>query len=85
MTVGVAWLAAQLGQIGGNVIALDGGQAQAFGMRPGEEPQGVAVIGGPRVGVGDGVGEEGKEPLGGFVALVGDNGGQNEAAGAASG
>ena len=35
------------------------------------------VIRGPRVGVGDGVGEEGEEPLGGLVALVG--GGQDEA------
>ncbi len=51
-----------------------------FFPRPGEEPHGVAVISRPRVGVGDGVGEEGEKPLGGLVALVGDRGGQDEAA-----
>ena len=43
-------------QVGGDVIALDGGQWQASGVRPGEETQRVAVIGLPRVRVGDGVG-----------------------------
>ncbi len=46
-------------------------------LAPGEEAEGVAVISGPRVGVGQGVGEEGEEPLGG---LVGNGGGQKEAA-----
>src|SRR5271157_1226502 len=70
----------QFGQIGRYAIALDSGQAQALGVRPGEKPHGVAVIAGSRVLVGDGVGEEGEEPLSGLVALVGDDGGQDEAA-----
>jgi len=62
------------------VVAFDRVQAQSLGVRPGEEPHGVPVIGGARVLVGDGVGEEGEEPLGGLFALVGDDGGQGEAA-----
>jgi len=54
-------------------------------VRPGEEPHGVAVVGVARVGVGDVVGEEGEEPLGGFLALVGDGGGQGEAGGGRQG
>ena len=49
-------------------------------MCPAEEPHGVAVVGGPRVRVGDGVGEEGEEPLGGLIALVCNDGGEDEAA-----
>src|SRR5208337_544777 len=69
------------GQVGGYVVTLDLGQAEALGMRPGEEPHCVAVVGRPRVLVRNGVGEEGEKPLGGFVALVGDDGGKDEATG----
>jgi hypothetical protein len=70
----------QLGQVRRYVIALDRGQAQALGLYPGEDPHGVAVIRRPRVPVGNLVGEEGKELLGGLVAVFGDDGGQGEAA-----
>jgi hypothetical protein len=80
LTVGMGVAGGQFLEVGGDVVALDRGQAQALGVCPGEEPQGVAVIGGARVVVGDLVGEEGKEALGGFLALVGDGGGEEEAA-----
>jgi hypothetical protein len=37
-------------------------------LDPGKEPRGVAVICRPRVHVGNLVGEEGEESLGGFLA-----------------
>ncbi len=71
----------EFGQVGRYVVALDRAQGQAAPVRPGEEPHGVAVIGRPRVGVEDGVGEEDEEPLGGLVAQIGDHGWQDEAVG----
>src|SRR5271157_1507069 len=68
-------LGRQLGQ-----VVFDRGQAQELGVRPGEESHGIAVVCRPRVAIGYGVGEEGEETLGGFLALVGDDGGQGEAA-----
>ena len=70
----------EIGQVGGDVVALDRGQGEAAFLGPGEEAEAIAVVGRPRVLVGDGVGEEGKEPLTGLVALIGDGGGQAEAA-----
>jgi hypothetical protein len=61
------------------VIALDGGQAESLGERPGKESHDVAVVGRPRVLVGNGVGEKCEKPLGSLIALVGDGGGQDEA------
>ena len=61
----------QVFKVGGDVIAQDGGQGQAARAGPGEEPHGVAVVGGPGVLVAAGVGEEGEEAFGRLVAAVG--------------
>jgi hypothetical protein len=64
---------------------LDGEQGEGAGLAPGEEVAGGTGVGFPCVPVSDGGGEELDEAFGRPVAGVGDDGGQDEAAGGPQG